>query len=79
MLRSVVTPWGRLPHTPARAEGTLPPGASIEVRNRFNRDWSRGFVVERVVDDGYVIRRASDAALLPAAFDPRDVRLARRS
>jgi hypothetical protein len=67
-----------VPRPVAGNDGSLPPGVPVEVRNRFTLGWSRGFVVEGMVDEGYVVRRASDAALLPLAFDPQDVRPAPR-
>ena len=56
----------------------LEPGTRVEVRSRFDRSWARGFEVATVVKDGYGIRRRSDGALLPATFDPADVRPERR-
>ena len=55
----------------------LQPGGSIEVRSRFDRSWARGFEVAEVTSDGYRIRRVSDGSVLPAVFQPDDVRQVR--
>jgi hypothetical protein len=52
----------------------LEPGTHVEVRNRFEQRWARGFEVAEVVGDGYRLRRRSDGSLLPAVFDADDVR-----
>ena len=51
-------------------------GALIEVRCRFNGTWSRGFIVDQVDDDGVFVRRLTDGALLPVAFEVTDIRSA---
>jgi hypothetical protein len=57
----------------------LAPGTRVEVRNRFDGSWSRGFVVDGAEEDGrYRITRRSDGELLPTAFDREDVRRERR-
>ena len=57
----------------------LPPGTRVEVRNRFDGSWGRGFVVASADDDGrYHITRQSDGDVLPTAFDREDVRRERR-
>jgi hypothetical protein len=57
------------------------PGATIEVRSRFDGSWCRGFQVAEVVatDTGvaFRVRRLSDGATLPALFPPDDVFAAR--
>jgi len=60
------------------ADEELSPGDKIEVRSRFNSQWSRGFEVVEVTDGGYRIRRASDGEVLPVEFAPDDVRRARK-
>jgi hypothetical protein len=55
-------------------ERLLATGDPVEVRNRFDRRWTRGFVVDQVVDDGYRIRRSSDEQLLPSVFTGEEVR-----
>jgi hypothetical protein len=53
----------------------LRPGTRVEVRNRFDGSWARGFVVAATDEDGrYRITRQSDGDLLPTAFDREDVR-----
>ena len=37
-------------------------GTPVEVRNRFDARWNRGFVIDRVEADGYRIRRSSDTS-----------------
>ena len=55
------------------------PGDHVEVRNNFDNQWSRGFEIAEVVDlDTYRIRRRSDGAVLPVAFEVADVREERR-
>ncbi len=49
-------------------------GAAVEVRNRFDGHWARGFEVVRGTDDGYRVRRHSDGLELPAAIARADVR-----
>lgn len=57
------------------SERTLTPGSHVEVRNRFDGRWTRGFVVDEVLaDGGYRIRRTSDDQLLPSTFSSDEVR-----
>lgn len=54
-------------------------GDHVEVRNSFDSEWSRGFEIAEVDDDGSVrLRRRSDGAVLPVRFTPDDVREERR-
>ena len=55
-------------------ERVLSEGTRIEVRNRFDRRWNRGFAVAEVIGDGYRIRRTSDDQLLPSLFTADEVR-----
>jgi hypothetical protein len=55
-------------------ERTLDPGTRVEVRNRFDGRWARGFVVDAIVGDGYRIRRSSDRTLVPSTFTADEVR-----
>ncbi len=55
-------------------ERVLHEGTHVEVRNRFDARWTRGFVVAEVVGDGYRIRRSSDAQVLPTVFTGDEVR-----
>jgi hypothetical protein len=54
-------------------------GAAVEVRNRFVGKWCLGFEVADHVDGGYVIRRVSDRAVLPAVVTHDEVRSDRRN
>jgi hypothetical protein len=54
-------------------------GAEVEVRNRFVGKWCHGFEVADHVDGGYVIRRVSDRAVLPAVITYDEVRSDRRN
>jgi hypothetical protein len=56
------------------SERTLVEGSHVEVRNRFDGRWTRGFLVHEVLDDGYRIRRTSDDQLLPSVFSVDEVR-----
>jgi len=52
----------------------LEPGTAIEVCNRFDRRWAKGFEVSVANAEGYRVRRLSDGQELPAVFSPEDVR-----
>ena len=54
----------------------LPPGTKVEVLTRYIPKWSRGFEVVSAGEHGYVVRRISDAQVLPAEFRSSDVRAA---
>jgi hypothetical protein len=54
-------------------------GAAVEVRSRFVGKWCNGFEIADHVDAGYVIRRVSDRAVLPAAITHDEVRSDRRN
>jgi len=49
-------------------------GTRVEVTNRFDRRWSRGFEVAEIVGAGYRLRRLSDGTVIPAVFVPNEVR-----
>jgi len=57
---------------------TLDVGTRVYVRNRFLGDWSGGFEVVEVLDNGYRIRRLSDGQAFLDMFPFADVRLERR-
>lgn len=61
----------------AIAHGAFEPGTRVEVRSRFDSGWKRGFEIDTAVADGYLIRRLSDGATLPACFGEDDLRLER--
>jgi len=52
----------------------LEAGTAIEVRNRFDRRWAKGFEVSAVTEEGYRVRRLSDGRELPTVFSPDDIR-----
>ena len=56
------------------ADDTFEPGAAIEVRNRFDGRWSKGFEISAVSPEGYRVLRLSDGRELPTLFDPSDIR-----
>jgi hypothetical protein len=49
-------------------------GAAVEVRNRFDGRWAKGFVVISASREGYRVRRLSDGRDLPSVFEGHDVR-----
>jgi hypothetical protein len=55
-------------------ERVLAVGTPVEVRNRFDARWVRGFVVDEQVDGGYRLRRVSDEQILPTVFTGDEVR-----
>ena len=57
-----------------REVDTLAVGERVEVRNRFNSQWARGFEIVEVGASGYTLRRLTDGEVLPTEFDPDDVR-----
>ncbi|HVE94102.1 MAG TPA: hypothetical protein VNB24_04215 [Acidimicrobiales bacterium] len=54
------------------------PGTRVEVRQRFDGRWARGFIVDSQDTDGYRLRRPSDDTILPVAFPPEDLREERK-
>jgi hypothetical protein len=56
----------------------LPPGTHVEVRNRLDGRWVRGFEVMRTDGGGYRLRRLSDGGELPVVFSDDDVRREKR-
>jgi hypothetical protein len=52
----------------------LAPGTPVEVRSRFDAQWARGFVIAGTNQQGYVLRRLSDGAILPVSFTLSDLR-----
>ena len=56
----------------------LPPGTKVEVRNRFDGSWSKGFAVAATEPGGYELRRLSDGEVLPLVFGGEVVRRERR-
>ena len=68
--------------SPSTSDGDVSPpfpaGTRVEVRNGFDRTWSKGFVVIGHDDGGYRLQRGSDDAELPGSFTAEDVRRERR-
>jgi hypothetical protein len=56
----------------------LIPGDAVEVRNRFDGGWVRGFQITRVTAHGFRLRRVSDRRELPDTFPVSAVRRPRR-
>jgi len=56
----------------------LAPGTKVDVRNRYQGTWVRGFEVAETTDGGYRIRRLSDGSVLGETFSRDDVRRERR-
>jgi hypothetical protein len=60
--------------------GHLSPGTEVEVRTRYQGRWVPGFEVDAVHsdprerNDRYVLRRRSDGAVLPVAFNQTEIR-----
>jgi hypothetical protein len=52
----------------------LTPGTPVEVRNRLQGTWTRGFEVADFNEEGYRIRRLSDGSILNDLFSRDDVR-----
>jgi hypothetical protein len=53
---------------------SLEPGTIVEIRNRFELRWVRGFEVVEAYGEGYRVRRLSDGSVLPVVFSADDVR-----
>jgi hypothetical protein len=58
----------------AGARTPLDPGTKVDVRNRYQGTWVRGFEVAEMTDAGYRIRRLSDGSVLGELFSRDDVR-----
>jgi len=46
------------------ARTPLSPGTKVDVRNRYQGTWVRGFEVAEFTGEGYLIRRLSDGSVL---------------
>ena len=75
-MEAVTTGGGESAESGARTP--LEPGTKVDVRNRFQGTWVRGFEVAEMTDDGYRIRRLSDGSVLPDLFTRDDVRRERK-
>ena len=60
--------------TDPNARSPLAPGTKVDVRNRYQGTWTRGFEVAEFIDGGYRIRRLSDGSILGELFSRGDVR-----
>ena len=49
-------------------------GTEVEVLTRYERRWTTGFEIAAVDDDGFLLRRHSDGAVLPASFSASELR-----
>jgi hypothetical protein len=49
-------------------------GSRVEVRDRFQGSWSRGFEIAGEIAGGYTLRRVSDRSILPVAFPAHELR-----
>ena len=58
----------------ANARSPLAPGTKVDVRNRYQGTWVRGFEVAEATPEGYRIRRLSDGSTLGELFSRDDVR-----
>ncbi len=52
----------------------LATGTEVEVLTRFERHWTTGFEIVAFAGDGFILRRRSDGAVLPASFSADEVR-----
>lgn len=64
--------------TSGGAPRALAVGTKVEVRRRYDHRWARGFEVAAVNADGYLVRRSSDATVLPAPFSRPELRRERQ-
>jgi hypothetical protein len=60
------------------ARSPIAPGTKVDVRNRYQGTWVRGFEVAEVADGGYRIRRLSDGSVLGELFPRDEVRRERK-
>jgi hypothetical protein len=60
------------------ARTPLASGTQVDVRNRYQGTWVRGFEVAEFTSEGYRIRRLSDGSILGELFSRDDVRRERK-
>jgi hypothetical protein len=53
-------------------------GTTVDILNPFVPSWSSGFVIDEVVPQGFLVRRAVDGHVLPRIFAADEVRPAAR-
>ena len=75
-MESVTTGGGELAGSGVRSP--LTPGTKVDVRNRYQGTWVRGFEVAESTEEGYRIRRLSDGSILGDLFSRDDVRRERK-
>ena len=68
-----MTVLATLTHDAGAAVRLVDVGRSVSVRNRYLGTWSHGFEVAALLDDGYLIRRASDGTVFEEVFGFGDV------
>ncbi len=68
----------RPPVEPTPSTELLASGTRVDVRNRLDGRWAKGFEVVESSADGYQLRRTSDGFTLPMVFATADVRPERR-
>ena len=56
------------------ARTPLAAGTAVDVRNRYQGTWVRGFEVAESTEEGYRLRRLSDGTVLPELFSRDDIR-----
>ncbi len=66
------------PRGPSRPTA-LEPGTRVEVRNRLDGRWTKGFEVIEAGAESYRLRRLSDGMELPLPFDAASVRKEKRA
>ena len=59
-------------------EDVLEPKTRVEVRDRFDQSWARGFEIAEATETGYRVRRLSDGMVLPVEFSDEEVRREKR-
>ena len=67
------------PNDPTPARPLLPVGTRVEVQTGFDGSWTTGFEVHEHTEQGYRLRRRSDAEVLPADVTPAAVRKERKN
>ncbi len=61
-----------------RPEVALEPGTAVEVRQRFDQRWTRGFEIAAVDAGRYRLKRLSDGTVLPTDFGAAELRPERK-
>lgn len=56
----------------------LEAGIRVEVRQRFDQRWTRGFAIAETRGDRFLIRRLSDGTVLPTEFTSEELRPERK-